>query len=64
MCCEGRCVCGQSQHGNRYRGNVGELNTCQCEPVEEVCVDSQVGFCRNLSSTYTIIIAVCALCFF
>ena len=56
MCCEGVCRCGMSPLNNTYRGN-SSSNFCQCEPVEEACVDPAVSTSythmpRSLSAVY------------
>lgn len=42
LCCDGHCTCRNSSRGNPYRGD-GLVNNCQCEPLEEVCIDPQVS---------------------
>ncbi len=43
MCCEGSCQCGRSPANNLYRGEPNGSEMCQCEPVEEACMDPEVS---------------------
>lgn len=43
ICCEGMCTCDLSPVGNRYRGEPGGVDRCQCEPMEEACMDPDVS---------------------
>ena len=43
MCCDGNCMCAESSSGYLYRGEPGGTDNCQCEPVEEVCMDPVVS---------------------
>lgn len=43
MCCDGNCMCGESPASNVYHGEPGGVDNCQCEPLEEVCMDPEVG---------------------
>lgn len=39
-------MCGESENGNRYRHDPDDLQICQCEPMEEVCIDPVVSLAR------------------
>lgn len=39
-------MCGESEKGYRYRHDPDDLQICQCEPLEEVCIDPVVSLAR------------------